>query len=173
MAALTRNLIYIALALTSTSASAASSLCTKDEKIIFSCKVKKSSKTVSVCASKSLNRNSGYLQYRFGTQKHVEFVYPTTKVASQERFYWEEKRIAQYGGIVELTFINQGYFYTISRYAVSEEYNDIPGGSHGGDVVVQKSGDSKFDRLTCVGYPHGEFYLTGIVRNADDLIGAK
>lgn len=173
MNALTRNLIYITLAMIPALVNAENTLCTKAEKVIFSCKVKKSIKTVSVCGSKSLTRNSGYLQYRFGTNQRVEFEFPTTKIASQQRFYWGEKHLMEGSYIGELTFINHGYIYTIGVHDVSEKLNDTPGGSQGGEVVVQKSGDSKFSRLTCEGFPYGEFYLQGIVRDEDDLIGAK
>ena len=42
------------------------SLCAKDERIIFSCPIKRPAKIVSVCASKDLTSDRGYLQYRFG-----------------------------------------------------------------------------------------------------------
>lgn len=173
MISITRHLIYIALALTPTWVSAENTLCTKSEKVIFSCKVEKSIKTVSVCGSKSLTRNSGYLQYRFGTEQRVEFVYPTTKVSSQARFYWGEKHLMEGSFIGELTFINHGYIYTIGVHDVVEKLNDVPGGSQVGEVVVQKSGDPKISRLTCEGFPYGDFYLQGIVRDENDLIGAK
>src|SRR5882762_6235267 len=48
------------------------SLCAKDERIIFSCPVKRPAKMVSVCASKDLTSHRGYLQYRFGLPGNIE-----------------------------------------------------------------------------------------------------
>jgi hypothetical protein len=42
------------------------SLCTKGEKVVFSCALKSSTKTVSLCSSQKLTKSEGYLQYRFG-----------------------------------------------------------------------------------------------------------
>jgi hypothetical protein len=52
------------------------SLCTKDERIIFSCPVKRPAKIVSVCASKDLTSDRGYLQYRFGLPGKIELEFP-------------------------------------------------------------------------------------------------
>src|SRR5258706_2400818 len=52
------------------------SLCAKDERLIFSCPVKRAAKIVSVCASKDLTNDHGYLQYRFGVPGKIELAYP-------------------------------------------------------------------------------------------------
>ena len=47
-------------------------LCAKDERVIFACVLKQPAKIVSVCASKNVTSETGYLQYRFGLPGKVE-----------------------------------------------------------------------------------------------------
>lgn len=49
--------------------------CTSNERTLFSCATKKN-KIVSICASKDLSPNSGYMQYRFGKLGKVEMTMP-------------------------------------------------------------------------------------------------
>lgn len=49
--------------------------CTSNERTLFSCATKKN-KIVSICASKDLSPNSGYMQYRFGKDGKVEMEVP-------------------------------------------------------------------------------------------------
>jgi hypothetical protein len=171
MNVLLRVAMTVTLGLSSVSAFA-QSLCAVHEQVIFNCQIKDSRKLVSVCASHDLAKDRGYLQYRFGTKRKLELVFPPTKIGTQQRFYWSEKRPYQ-SAIYELAFISGGYLYTVSAYEASAVLNDIPGGAQGGDVVVQRMGSPNFNRLNCVGYPDGQFQLLGVVRDAEDLIGAK
>src|SRR5713101_6833009 len=59
------------------------SLCATNERIIFSCLVKRPAKIVSVCASKDLTSESGYLQYRFGLPEKLELEFPKDRTATQ------------------------------------------------------------------------------------------
>lgn len=52
----------------------AQSLCTANEKSLFSCEIGR--KVLSVCASKDLDENKGTLQYRFGTADKLDLAYP-------------------------------------------------------------------------------------------------
>lgn len=52
------------------------SLCAADETIIFNCATKPAGKIVSLCASKDLTKDKGYLQYRFGLPSKVELEFP-------------------------------------------------------------------------------------------------
>jgi hypothetical protein len=54
---------------------AATTHCTPNEQVIFSCPTGKQ-KIVSVCASQDLSSNSGYLEYRFGKPGALEIVLP-------------------------------------------------------------------------------------------------
>ncbi|WP_158818338.1 hypothetical protein [Methylocapsa sp. S129] len=61
-------------------AEAQSSLCARDERVIFSCRLTESRKIVSLCSSRDLSPSSGYMQYRFGKANAVELAYPPTKI---------------------------------------------------------------------------------------------
>ena len=51
------------------------SLCVADETIVFSCALKRQ-RVVSVCASRGLSANDGYVQYRLGTPSKLEIAVP-------------------------------------------------------------------------------------------------
>lgn len=92
-------------------------LCAKDERVIFSCAVKRPAKIVSVCASKDLTSDQGYLQYRFGLPGKIELEYPKDRNGSQEKFQYTHYFRAQF----DLTAINfniDGY-----EYSVFDDYN--------------------------------------------------
>jgi hypothetical protein len=64
------------------------SLCAPDERIIFSCPTEESAKILSLCASKDLTSDSGYLQYRYGPPGKIEFEYPKDRKGTQEKFQY-------------------------------------------------------------------------------------
>src|SRR4051794_2514507 len=74
------------LSVTTAIALQANSLCAKDERIIFSCPIKRPAKIVSVCASRDLTSDRGYLQYRFGLPYKVELEFPKERAGSQQKF---------------------------------------------------------------------------------------
>jgi hypothetical protein len=61
------------------------SLCAQDEKTIWSCETA-GRKTVSICGARSLDKESGYVQYRFGRPGHVELEYPRQRQHTQTAF---------------------------------------------------------------------------------------
>src|SRR5262249_11408484 len=71
------------------------SLCATSEKIIFSCPVKRPAKIVSLCASKDLTSDRGYLQYRFGLPGKVELEFPKDRTATQQKFQYSHYFRAQ------------------------------------------------------------------------------
>jgi hypothetical protein len=84
-----RNVILSVICITFTEIAHAEktyvSLCTPDENIYFSCKVKKNH--VSVCGSKNSPKDSGYVFYRFGMLGKIpELVYPKNKTKPSEAF---------------------------------------------------------------------------------------
>src|SRR5712671_7188645 len=93
------------------------SLCAKDERIIFSCPVKRPAKIVSICASKDLTSERGYLQYRFGLPGKVELEFPKDRNATQQKFQYSHYFRARF----EMTSIN----FTIDgyEYSVFDDYN--------------------------------------------------
>lgn len=61
------------------------SLCQAEEQTIWSCATTKN-KIASVCASKDLAEDKGYVQYRFGTAGKVELEFPKEHAGSQKAF---------------------------------------------------------------------------------------
>jgi hypothetical protein len=92
-------------------------LCAKDERIVFSCPVARPAKIVSLCASKDLTSDRGYLQYRFGLPGKIELEYPKGRQGTQQKFQYSHYFRAQF----EMTSIN----FTIDgyEYSVFDDYN--------------------------------------------------
>lgn len=125
---------------------AAPSLCSKDEKIIFSCSTSKT-KIVSLCASSSLNTTSGYLQYRFGKQgQRPELIYP--EVPAHPSTYFEGGTLAYAGGGgTYLRFNRSQYSYTA--------FSGIGRGWEKAGLSIEKSG-KQIANLSCKDEPISE-----------------
>ena len=93
------------------------SLCAKDERVIFSCPVKRPAKIVSVCASKDLTSDRGYLQYRFGLPGKIELEYPKDRQGTQQKFRFSHYFRAQFD-MTEIGFTIDGF-----EYSVFNDYN--------------------------------------------------
>jgi hypothetical protein len=93
------------------------SLCAKDERIIFSCPVKRPARIVSVCASKDLTSDRGYIQYRFGLPAKVELEFPKERNGSQQKFQYSHYFRARVDE-TEISFTVNGY-----EYQVTDDYN--------------------------------------------------
>jgi hypothetical protein len=120
------------------------SLCARDERIIFSCPVRKPAKIVSLCASKNLTSDRGYLQYRFGLPGKVELEFPKDRTGTQQQFRYTHYFRAQVD-MTEISFTNNGY-----QYAITDDYNgeEKPAQSIQG-VGVTAPGKPKEVSLTC------------------------
>ncbi len=90
----------------------AETLCSTDEQVIFSCGIKGSSKTLSICASRPLTKNKGYLQYRFGAPGKTELEFPASREGSLARFSYSHYFRAQVDN-TEVSFKNEGYEYSV------------------------------------------------------------
>ena len=95
----------------------ANSLCAKNERIIFSCPIKRPPKIVSVCASKDLTSDRGYIQYRFGLPAKVELEFPKERAGSQQKFQYSHYFRAKVD-LTEISFTVNGY-----EYQVTDDYN--------------------------------------------------
>src|SRR5437016_3452716 len=95
----------------------AGTLCAKDERIIFSCPVKRPAKIVSVCASKDLTSDRGYLQYRFGLPGKIELEYPKDRTGTQEKVHYTHYFRARFD-LTEINFTIDDY-----KYQVFDDYN--------------------------------------------------
>jgi hypothetical protein len=100
--------------------SAATTHCTAQEQVVFSCSMAKSAKIVSLCASKPLTKNVGYLQYRFGTPQKMELEFPATKTDTQRQFkysYYFRASVNRF----HIMFDNAGVAYDVYSEYDGEE----------------------------------------------------
>jgi len=95
----------------------AGSLCEKDEKIVFSCPIRKPAKIVSLCSSKELTKERGYLQYRFGLPGKIELEFPKQREQTQTAFKYSHYFRAQFD-LTEISFTQDGH-----QYAIFDDYN--------------------------------------------------
>lgn len=115
--AISANQSPSAAALAKTAPPQSPSLCAKDERVIFSCPVKRPAKTVSLCASKDLTSERGYLQYRFGLPGKIELEYPKDRQGTQAKFQYTHYFRAQFD-TTSINFTIDGY-----EYSVFDDYN--------------------------------------------------
>ncbi len=127
-------------------------LCAKDERIIFSCPVKRPAKIVSVCASKDLTSEHGYLQYRFGLPGKIELEFPKDRTGTQDKFHYTHYFRAQFD-LTEINFTIDGY-----EYQVFDDYNgeEKPAVSSQG-VSVTAPGKPKEVSFTCRTRPKADY----------------
>jgi hypothetical protein len=95
----------------------AGSLCERDEKIVFSCTITRPAKIVSLCSSKELTKERGYLQYRFGLPGKVELEFPKQREQTQTAFKYSHYFRAQFD-LTEISFSQDGH-----QYAIFDDYN--------------------------------------------------
>ena len=93
------------------------SLCESTEKTVFSCTVGKTSKIVSLCSSKELTKDKGYLQYRFGLPGKIELEFPKQREQTQSAFKYSHYFRAQFDQ-TEISFTTNEY-----EYAIFDDYN--------------------------------------------------
>ena len=83
-----------------------SPLCTRDELTLWRCETKK--KEFALCASPSITRTTGYLQYRATDAGKVVFAYPATRRPPLGLFKYYAN------GNASIEFTNDGYEYVLS-----------------------------------------------------------
>ena len=108
-----KPLLVLCLAVFTCSSSLAASHCKQSEVVIWSCRA--GTKLYSLCASRDLNRQNGYLEYRAGKPNVIEFRFPARGVHPSEAF--------QFGLLAHgaaLSFENGSYAYDISEDLIGE-----------------------------------------------------
>lgn len=128
-------------------------LCARNERVIFSCLLRRPAKIVSVCAAKNLTRETGYLQYRFGLPRKIELEFPKERQGSQRKFTYVHYFRAQVD-LTEITFsVND------VDYSVFDEYNgeEKPVVSLQGVTVNKPETPQKETRLICSSKPKADF----------------
>src|SRR5215510_10310720 len=130
----------------------ANSLCASDERIIFSCPLKKPAKVVSLCGSKDLTSDRGYLQYRFGLPGKIELEFPKDRTGTQQKFQYTHYFRAQFD-LTEISFHSNGY-----EYQVTDDYNgeEKPAQTIQG-VMVTAPGKPKEVSFTCRIKPKADY----------------
>ena len=92
-------------------------LCEQAEKIVFSCPIVNSRKIVSLCSSKELTKEKGYLQYRFGVPGKIELEFPNQREQTQKAFKYSHYFRAQVD-TTDISFVNGD-----TEYDVFDDYN--------------------------------------------------
>ena len=93
------------------------SLCERNERVIFSCAVRRPARIVSLCSSKDLTSERGYLQYRFGLPGKIELEFPKERTHTQAQFHYMHYFRAQFD-LTEISFSSNGY-----EYQITDDYN--------------------------------------------------
>lgn len=136
------------------SAMAQPSLCAPNEVTEWSCAAKK--KTYSLCSSKDLGANAGYMQYRAGTASKTEFVFPERQEHPKGNF-----RLSLLAKGVVLSFSNAGYEYAIYEPLEGSTHIDVT--KNQGTQVATVACNSATDTLTLTSTMK-RFELVGIYR---------
>ena len=110
----------------------ANSLCARAERIVFSCATKRGgassarspAKIVSLCASRDLDKEHGYLQYRYGLPGRVELEFPNSRAGTQQMFQYTHYMRYQVD-LTEINFEIDGYQYQIFDHYNGEEKPSI------------------------------------------------
>jgi hypothetical protein len=143
--------IALMLAVMSPAVAAASTVpapshCSDSETVIFSCRVKGSAKILSLCGSKVLSKDTGYLQYRFGPPKAVELAFPKERENSLAQFEYRHYFRWQVDQ-TSVSFKNGGYTYSIYDDYVGDTK---PAGTRRG-VSIDKTSPAEHHDLECIG----------------------
>lgn len=134
------------------------SLCGVDEVIIFNCATKPSGKIVSLCASKDLTKDRGYIHYRFGLASKIELEFPKDRQQTPQAFKYNHYFRAQFDQ-TEISFTSNGY-----EYSIFDDYNgeERPARSEQG-VRVTPPNNGKEVTLTCRGRAKADYSNLGDV----------
>src|SRR5215217_5606752 len=95
------------------------SLCQTDEQTIWTCSTVKN-KTASICASKDLAEDKGYMQYRFGSAGKIELEFPKERRDSAQKFKYS-RYTRPLVTMLTLEFENDGVVYEIHDDDNAEE----------------------------------------------------
>lgn len=130
----------------------ATTLCTSDERIVFSCKVRRGAKIVSLCSSKQLDKEHGYLQYRFGLPGRIELEFPKDLSNTQAQFRYSHYFRYQVD-LTEINFNIDGYEYQVFDSYNGEEKRKLT--EEG--VSVTAPGRPKQVLFVCDGKPRADY----------------
>lgn len=140
----------------------AGTLCAREENVVFSCTARKPAKIVSLCTSRDLTKDHGYIQYRFGLPGNVELEFPKQREGSQQAFHYSHYFRAQVD-LTEIEFSSDGY-----GYSVFDDYNgeEKPAMARQG-VTVTPPNNGREVTLACRGRAKVDFGNLGDVLPQD------
>lgn len=142
------TLLFLAMKSAGATAPIDKGLCRGGEQVVFSCFV--AAKTASVCASDHVSKESGYMQYRFGTTAHADMLYPKSRDLAHRHFFISSVTYAG-GGETHLRFSVGQYDYVIYDRTLREnrdsEGKRTPNFESG---IVVKKGGTKIKNIRCV-----------------------
>jgi hypothetical protein len=139
------------------------SLCARTEHIVFSCQVRRSgmgkglAKIVSLCASVDLDKEHGYLQYRFGLPGKVELEFPESRTGTQQKFQYTHYLRYQ----VDLTEIN--FAIDDYQYQIFDTYNGEEKPPISTEGVTVTAPDKKDVSYVCRGKAKADYGKLGDV----------
>ena len=120
--------------------------CSASEAVLFSCRIKGSAKILSLCGSRQLSKDTGYLQYRFGPPKAVELAFPKERENSLSQFlylHYFRYQVDQ----TSVSFRNSGY-----TYSIHDDYvGDIKPSETRRGVSIGKTSPAEHRDLECTG----------------------
>jgi hypothetical protein len=139
-------------AVSSVSQLQAGSLCENTEQVVFSCAIKKPARIVSLCSSKELTKDRGYLQYRFGLPGKIELEFPKQREQTQTAFKYSHYFRAQFDQ-TEISFTQDGY-----EYAIFDDYNgEEKPARHDQGVRITPPNNGKEVTLACRGKARAQY----------------
>ncbi|MBS1792728.1 MAG: hypothetical protein JSS81_02670 [Acidobacteria bacterium] len=95
------------------------SLCAAREQTIWTCTTTRA-KVLSICASKDLAEDRGYVQYRYGVPGKVELEYPKERKDSAQKFRYT-RYTRPLVTMLTLSFENDGFSYVLEDDDMEEE----------------------------------------------------
>lgn len=118
-------------------------LCANDERTVFTCQA--GSKTVSICVTGDLRKNTGALSYRFGRHGQApELIYESTPATVKNRFRYEEESWAK-GMINSIKFDNGQFSYEVAH---ARGAFGVDGGPNRAGVTVLR-GTTRLTEVAC------------------------
>jgi hypothetical protein len=103
-------------------------LCAKSERVIFSCLSRRTgsklAKVISLCSSKNLSKEQGYLQYRYGLPGKVELEYPNSRTGTQQLFKYHHYMRYRVD-LTEINFEANDYQYQLFYDYNGEEKREV------------------------------------------------
>ena len=127
------------------------SLCERGEKIVFSCAVGKQAKIVSLCSSKELTKDKGYLKYRFGLPGKIELEYPKEQKLAREAFKYTHYFRYQVD-YTTISFTLDGH-----EYMVSDDFNGEERPVHSAQELTITPPNKKDVTLKCHGRAKAQY----------------